>query len=71
MRSVNPIASDVWAREMSEPEPAIFQLAESTGAKADSGYAQAKPYIDALDYLISGSGSQDGNAEVKAVLGVR
>ena len=51
--------------------PAIFQLAESTGAKADSGYAQAKPYVDALDYLISGSGSEDGNAEVKAVLGLR
>src|SRR4029453_10756 len=25
-RSVNPIASDVWAREMSVADPAIFQL---------------------------------------------
>lgn len=51
--------------------PAIFQLAESGGAKADPDYAQAKPYINALDYLISGSGSDDGNTEVKAVLGLR
>lgn len=51
--------------------PAIFQLAESAGAKADPDYAQAKPYINALDYLISGSGGDDGNTEVKAVLGLR
>jgi hypothetical protein len=51
--------------------PAIFQLAESTGANQDPGYAEAKPYIDALDYLISGSGSDDGQAEVKAVLGLK
>ncbi|HEU4980554.1 MAG TPA: DUF3352 domain-containing protein, partial [Solirubrobacterales bacterium] len=51
--------------------PAVFQLAESSGAKADPDYAQAKPYINALDYLISGSGSDDGDTEVKAVLGLR
>ncbi len=51
--------------------PPIFKLAESTGAKADPDYVEAKPYIDALDYLISGSGEDDGNAEVKAVLGLK
>jgi len=51
--------------------PPIFQLAESTGAKSDPDYLEAKPYIDALDYLISGSGTDDGNAEVKAVLGLK
>jgi hypothetical protein len=51
--------------------PPIFQLAESTGAKSDPDYVEAKPYIAALDYLISGSGSDDGSAEVKAVLGLK
>ena len=33
--------------------PQIFQLAEAEGAKQDPGYLEAKPYIDALEYLIS------------------
>jgi hypothetical protein len=51
--------------------PSVFQLAEATGAKGDPDYAQAKPYIDALTYLISGSGSKDDQTEVKAVLGLK
>jgi hypothetical protein len=51
--------------------PSVFQLAESEGAKSDSGYVQAKPYIDALSYLVSGSGSEDDQTEVKAVLGLK
>jgi Protein of unknown function (DUF3352) len=51
--------------------PAVFQLAESTGAKSDPGYRQAKPYIDALSYLVSGSGSDDDQTEGKAVLGLK
>jgi uncharacterized protein DUF3352 len=51
--------------------PSVFQLAESSGAKSDPGYLQAKPYIDSLSYLISGSGSKDDQTEVKAVLGLK
>jgi hypothetical protein len=51
--------------------PAIFQLAESSGASKDPGYQQAKPYLDALDYLVSGSGTENDKTEVKAVLGLK
>jgi hypothetical protein len=51
--------------------PSVFRLAESEGAKSDPDYAQAKPYIDALTYLISGSGTKGDQAEVKAVLGLQ
>jgi Protein of unknown function (DUF3352) len=51
--------------------PQIFQLAEAEGAKQDPGYLEAKPYIDALEYLISGSGTDDGKVEAKAVLGLK
>jgi hypothetical protein len=51
--------------------PSIFKLAESTGAKSDPDYVRAKPYLDALDYLVSGSGSKGDQTEVKAVLGLR
>jgi Protein of unknown function (DUF3352) len=50
--------------------PTLFKLAESMGAKSDPGYVQAKPYISALRYLISGSGSTGDETEVKAVLGL-
>jgi hypothetical protein len=51
--------------------PMVFNLAESTGAKSDPGYRQTKPYIDALGYLVSGSGERDDQAEVRAVLGLK
>jgi len=51
--------------------PSVFALAESTGAKSDPGYRQAKPYLDALGYLVTGSGSDDDKAEFKAVLGLK
>jgi hypothetical protein len=51
--------------------PSVFALAESTGAKSDPGYAQAKPYLDALTFLVTGSGSNDDKAEFKAVLGLK
>ena len=51
--------------------PAVFQLAESTGADSDPGYREAKPYIDALRYLVSGSGEEGDQTEVKAVLGLK
>jgi Protein of unknown function (DUF3352) len=51
--------------------PKIFQLVEATSGKSDPSFAQAKPYIDALTYLITGSGSKDDQTEVKAVLGLK
>jgi hypothetical protein len=51
--------------------PKVFQLAEAQGAKSDPGYAQAKPYIDALSYLVSGSGTKGNQAELKAVVGLK
>jgi hypothetical protein len=51
--------------------PTVFRLAESQGAKSDPGYAQAKPYLDALSYLVSGSGTKGDQAELKAVVGLK
>ena len=51
--------------------PAVFQLAENGGAKKDPGYRQAKPYLDSLSYLVTGSGSKDDQAEIKAVVGIK
>ncbi|MFL5907430.1 MAG: DUF3352 domain-containing protein [Solirubrobacterales bacterium] len=51
--------------------PQVFQLAESSGAKNSPGYVQAKPYIDALNYLVTGSGGSGGKAEFKAVVGLK
>jgi uncharacterized protein DUF3352 len=51
--------------------PAVFQLAESSGANKDPGYVSAKPYLDSLNYLVSGSGSNGDKTEVKAVVGLK
>ena len=51
--------------------PTVFRLAESQGAKSDPDYGQAKPYIDALSYLVSGSGTKGDQAELKAVVGLK
>ena len=51
--------------------PQIFQLAESSGSNKDPQYRQAKAYLQHLSYLVSGSGTQDGNAVAKAVLGLK
>jgi hypothetical protein len=51
--------------------PKVFKLAESTGAKSDPGYLQARPYLDALTYLVTGSGSKGDQAELKAVVGLK
>jgi uncharacterized protein DUF3352 len=49
----------------------IFALAESSGAKSDPSYVQAKPYLDALGYVVTGSGSSGDKADFKAVLGLK
>jgi hypothetical protein len=51
--------------------PSIFALAESSGAKSDPQYRQAKPYLDALNYVVTGSGTSGDKAEFKAVLGLK
>jgi hypothetical protein len=51
--------------------PSVFALAESSGAKSDPSYVQAKPYLDALNYLVTGSGSKSDQAEFKAVVGLK
>jgi hypothetical protein len=51
--------------------PKVFRLAESSGAKSDPGFIQAKPYIDALSYLVTGSGAKGDQAELKAVVGLK
>jgi hypothetical protein len=49
----------------------IFSLAESSGAKSDPDYRRAKPYLNALGYVVTGSGSSGEVAEFKAVLGLK
>ena len=50
--------------------PKVLQLAESEGAKSDPDYVQAKPYLAALTYLVTGSGTEGDQTELKAVLGL-
>jgi hypothetical protein len=51
--------------------PKVFRLAEAQGAKSDPGFMRAKPYIDALSYLVTGSGTKGDQAELKAVVGLK
>jgi hypothetical protein len=51
--------------------PTVFRLAEAQGAKSDPGFQRAKPYIDALSYLVTGSGTKGDQAELKAVVGLK
>jgi len=51
--------------------PKVFKLAEAQGARSDPGYRRVKPYIDALSYLVTGSGTKGDQAELKAVVGLK
>jgi Protein of unknown function (DUF3352) len=51
--------------------PSVFRLAEASGSKSDPGYRQAKPYLDALSYLVTGSGTKSDQTEFKAVVGLK
>jgi hypothetical protein len=51
--------------------PSVFQLAEATGSKSDPGFQKAKPYLDSLAYLVTGSGSKGDQGEFKAVVGLK
>lgn len=49
--------------------PAL-DIAESTGASQDPDYAQAQPYLENLDYFITGGSADDDRSRVRAVLGL-
>lgn len=50
----------------------VVSLIESTGqATQDPDYQQAKPYLDALDYLVSGSRVESDRSMFSLVLGLR
>jgi hypothetical protein len=49
----------------------IFQLAETQGATADPDYQQAKPYLDSLDFIASGSGTDGDRSSVRLVIGLK
>ncbi|HEY3193308.1 MAG TPA: DUF3352 domain-containing protein [Solirubrobacterales bacterium] len=51
--------------------PSVFRVAESSGAKSDPDYVRAKPYLNSLSYLVSGSGTENDKTEIKAILGLR
>ena len=51
--------------------PTVFQFAESQGASQDPEFQQAKPYIDALDYLAIGSGDDGDRAQVRFIIGLK
>lgn len=48
----------------------ILSLVESSGS-SDPDYQAAKPYLDALDYVVAGSKLEDGRATGTFVLGVK
>jgi hypothetical protein len=49
----------------------VFALAEASGSKSDPGYQQAKPYLDGLSYVVTGSGTSGDKTEFKAILGLK
>jgi hypothetical protein len=49
--------------------PAL-DLAESSGATTDPEYAQAQPYLEHLDYLITGTSVDEDRSRARAVLGL-
>jgi Protein of unknown function (DUF3352) len=49
--------------------PAL-DLAEAGGASEDTDYAQARPYLQHLDYLITGGRVDDDRSRVRAVIGL-
>ena len=51
--------------------PGWLQLADSTSAASDPDYERAKPYLEALDYLIVGIQTAGNRDTVRAVLGLR
>jgi hypothetical protein len=52
--------------------PPLFDLVNSLpDAANDPDYLKAKPYLDALDYLVTGLSTEDGVQSARFVLGLR
>ena len=49
--------------------PAL-ELADSAGAASDPGFAQAEPYLEQVDYLVTGALSEEERDRVRIVLGL-
>jgi hypothetical protein len=49
----------------------VFELADNLGAGDDPGFRQAKPYLDKLDYLTVGSGSEEERTVVRLIIGLK
>lgn len=49
----------------------VLELAEALGALGDAEYAEARPYLRRLTYLVFGSGTEGDLATTKVVLGLR
>jgi hypothetical protein len=51
--------------------PPVLELAESAGASGAPQFGEAKPYLDALNYLIAGSKLAGDRVDSSLVLGVK
>ncbi len=51
--------------------PTVLQVAKNFGAKGDPNYEQAKPYLDALAYIVAASGTEGGRAVFRLLVGVQ
>lgn len=51
--------------------PPILELAEALGLASESDFVLALPYLEHLDYLAIGSGTEGGRATSKLILGLR
>lgn len=49
----------------------VFQLAEASGGASDPDYQRAKPYLDSLDFLAVGSGSEEDRAIARFIVGLK
>ena len=49
----------------------IFAFAEASGAASDPKYQQAKPYLDAFDFLAAGSSTEDDRTTARFIVGLK
>ncbi len=50
--------------------PTVLELIESAGAGEDPEFRQARPYLDSLEFLASGSGTEEERSVVRLVVGL-
>jgi hypothetical protein len=68
--ATDALGSDYAANVFLDFEP-VLELFESTGEGDDPEYQSAKPYLDHLDYLITGQRREGDHNVMRAVLGLR